>query len=736
MVALCSLTIFVSALLLFAVQPMVAKMLLPVLGGSPSVWNTAMVFYQGALLMGYLYAHLVVKRLSPKKQLISHAVLLVLPFVVLPLAYHNLTPPATSNPAPWMLLTMATSVGLPFFVLSATSPLVQSWFSRAGGGDPYFLYAASNIGSFVGLLAYPLLIEPKLSVTSQSGDWTIGYVLLLLLFGATMAAVAKRFTNVTPVEEAEPERLDEDEPSEPPRSELKRRLRWLFLAFVPSSLFIGVTTYLTTDIVVMPLLWVIPLSIYLLSMVLVFAKRPPIPHKLIVKIFPLGLAALVFTIATRSGQFKFISFGAHLLMLFVGCMLCHGELARDRPKPSRLTEFFLIMSVGGVLGGLFNALVAPLVFVHVVEYVIALTLLALGLPSRNRDSSSTSFLKDLAIPSVIVVSAMAVIWLQLKGGYLPEYATSIAIGVAALLIVFLSARPLRFAVGILGLLVMGVYSRDDGGKEIYSSRSFFGVYRVLESDGWHSLTNGRILHGGQAPYSSYALEPQTYYHRLGPLKEVLKDWPREAGAEVAAIGLGTGTLALWSKPGEHWTFFEIDPAVEKIARDTKLFTCIENAKGRVSVTIGDARLSLSQTDQKFDLILMDAFSSDAIPGHLMTLEAMKVYQSRLRPGGRVAVHISNRYLKLEPVVTALTDQMGWKAYICDESVNGMQGEDIEVRSAATWMLIGPPELDWSPITSSSRWRVARRAPGIEGWTDAYSSLLPVLRPEAFSISMR
>lgn len=722
MVAIFSLTVLVSAFLLFAVQPMVAKMLLPILGGSASVWNTAMVFYQGALLLGYLYAHTVARKLPLRTQLVVHGVLLLIPFLVLPLAYGQLHPPTTGNPSPWMLLTMATSVGLPFFVLSATSPLLQTWFSRAGRGDPYFLYAASNVGSFVGLLAYPFFIEPTLSVAEQSTRWTWGYAALVVLFGVTLVKMIKHVPSET------------REASEAPESiPMGRKLRWLFLAFVPSSQFIGVTTYLSTDIAVMPLLWVTPLAIYLLTMVLVFAKRPPIPHKWIVAAFPIVLAGLVFLIAARLGTFRMPVFGAHLLMLFVGAMLCHGELAKDRPGAGRLTEFFLIMSAGGVLGGIFNALVAPTLFRQVIEYALILGVIGLALPQRSPGWSSRLIALDIVLPEVVAAFALVGVYLYKHNDWAPEWVSASAIGLSCLALCFFASRPLRFALGIAAMLGVGVYAGQGRNTTLYTNRSFFGVYRVDRWKDAHSLLNGRILHGEQILRPDIETVPLTYYHVFGPLKEVLGAWPRPVGAHIGAVGLGIGTVALWSRTGEEWTFFEIDPMVERIARDPSLFTCLQKAKGKVSVTLGDARLQLQRSTDKFDILLIDAFSSDAIPAHLMTEEAMEVYRSRLTPNGLLAVHISNKFLDLEPLVAALAKNMGWRAMICHELRHPVEGPMTEGRTESVWMVLGPPCLDWTTFTSRPRWEAPKERAGLKPWTDAYSSLLPLLRKSALRL---
>ncbi len=723
MTAICSLAVFVSAFLLFSVQPMVAKMLLPSLGGSPSVWNTAMVFYQGALLLGYLYAHGVSRKLPRKAQLFVHGVALLLPFVVLPLAYGNLHPPATGNPSLWMLMTMALSVGLPFFVLSATSPLVQTWFAKHGGGDPYFLYAASNVGSFAGLLSYPLLIEPRLSVTEQSSQWMLGYIALVAIFVALIVVLLKR----QPL--TEKEAIVDDE-----SITWTRRLRWIFLAFIPSSQFIGTTTFLTTDIAVMPLLWVIPLSIYLLTMIMVFAKRPAIPHKWIVLVFPYTLAGLTFMIAAQVAPFKMLAFGAHLIMLLVGALLCHGELAKDRPAPARLTEFFLLMSFGGVLGGLFNALVAPSLFVHVVEYSIVLALSAFALPIRSKVKEWAATAWDFAVPISVATLVMVIVWLKATETVaIPRTGISIAIAVGCGLVALCGNRPLRFAVGIASIMAVGYYHAVSSRHDLFAGRSFFGVYRVEMWGVSHTLTNGRILHGEQIMTRQLESVPLSYYHPLGPLKEIFGDWIRPKNARVAAIGLGTGTVSLWSRKGEHWTFFEIDPLVERIARDTKLFTCLANAQGKVDVTLGDARLRLEEPGDEFDLIVMDAFTSDAIPVHLMTLEAFRVYQSRLKETGFLAVHISNKFLSLEPLVAAISAQMGWEAYICDEANEPVIGPMLEGRTPASWMVVGPRSLDWKAFKSNARWRKAEMSADVVAWTDAYSSLMPLFRDGAFNL---
>ncbi|MEQ1821025.1 MAG: fused MFS/spermidine synthase [Fimbriimonadaceae bacterium] len=717
MAAICSLTLLISAFLLFSIQPMVAKMLLPILGGSPSVWNTAMVFYQGALLLGYLYSHLVTKHFSLKRQLVFHMVMLVLPFAVLPLYFNSgLRPPTQSSPIPWMMMTMALSVGLPFFVLSASSPLVQAWFARSGGKNPYSLYAASNVGSFLGLLSYPFLIEPNLTTVQQSQIWTGGYVLLFALFVVTIAKTSS--TKPSAVEEVEAD-------SAPQPIEWKRKLRWIFLAFIPSSHFIGVTTFLTTDIAVMPLLWVIPLAIYLLTMIFVFANRPPIKHSLIVMITPYALAGLLFVaiMGMKMRMPNIVIFPAHLLMLFIGAMLCHGELAKDKPEPRQLTEFFLIMSFGGVLGGIFNALIAPVIFVQVVEYSLILVLLALAIPARVKEWTKSLLLLDVAVPFGIFGTMIGLIYLQ-RNFSMVSNNTAIPplIAVGCLATIICAARPLRFALTVAAMTFVGVYNNQTVRKTIFSGRSFFGVHRVESVGKTHNFMNGRILHGKQS-FDETELTPTTYYHPAGPLKPAMAT--RAADARIGVVGLGVGSMALWSRPGEDWTFFEIDPIVEKMAWNPELFTCLTKAKSKPKIVLGDARLSLEQDQPEFDILLIDAFSSDSVPAHLLTVEAFQIYQKRLKPNGFLCVHISNKYLDLEPVVAAVADVVNYRAYVCDETRYEIGKEPG--RNKSVWVICGAKGNDWSAFESSPIWPTAKKRPGVKAWTDDYSSLLPIMR---------
>ncbi len=732
MAFLCSLLLLLSAFLLFSIQPMVAKMLLPILGGSPSVWNTAMVFYQATLLGGYFYSHVVSKKLAFKNQVKVHLVLLVLPAIVLPLYYGDLHPSGTGNPIGWMLGVMALSVGLPFFVLSASSPLIQSWFSRAGYKDPYFLYAASNIGSFLGLLSYPFFIEPRLTAQQQSTFWTIGYLGLAVLFAFTALKLRGKVLAMPAETETEPEE----------KLSWSRRLKWLFLAFVPSSQFIGVTTYLTTDIAVMPLLWVIPLAIYLLTMVFVFAKKPPIPHKLIVAAFPFLMAGLIFMTAVKITKTSSIlyaltatnaaAFTGHLLMLFIGAMLCHGELAKDRPSTGRLTEFFLCMSFGGVLGGMFNALIAPNIFVQVIEYTLVLTVLCLALPSRAPGWRPSLVALDFAVPVMIGAGTFGLLWWQENHGMLSRQTyVPLLTAIGCLACVICAARPLRFALAIGSMILIGVYNHQTVRKTIFAGRSFFGVQRV-ESIGskktgvTHSLLNGRILHGKQIFRPDLENMPIAYYHPEGPLKEVFGTYPRPADAKVAVVGLGVGNTSLWSKKGEKWTFFEIDDLCEKLARDTSLFTCLANAQAKPDVIIGDARLRLNDVpDRTYDILLIDAFSGDSIPAHLMTVEAYQLYRRKLKPNGLLAVHISNRYLDLEPLVSAIATSLEMKSLICHEA--DAEETKHEARVRAKWCVVGPRSLDWAVFEEGGRWQPTRKDRNIVAWTDEFSSLLPLMQ---------
>ena len=747
-VALFSMTLFVNAALLFAVQPMFSKMVLPMLGGTPAVWNTCMLFFQTALLGGYLYAHVTTRWLDVRKQSLLQLVLFGLTFLTLPVAVASGWKPTGSEmPVWWLAALLTVSLGAPFFMLSTGAPLLQRWFSESGhpaAANPYFLYAASNLGSMVALLAYPVLIEPRLRLAQQSHFWTVGYVLLVTLI-ATCAFVTRRGMRgalavaagpATRSVAADATAADVDAFNAMPvassitaeRLTAWRRVRWILLSFVPSSMLLAVTTYLATDVASIPLLWIIPLALYLLTFVIVFARKVVIfRHAFAVWLQPPFLLILAVAIALMMQRSVTALAPTHLAAFFLTALVCHGELAKDRPSVSHLTEFYLWMSVGGVLGGIFNVIVAPQIFDSVLEYPIAIVLAALLRPTLAKRRPYDRVL-DVAMP----VALCLLIIILMRSGFPPEKwgpkAPVLVFGAYALIILCFQRHALRFALGVAAIFVGSALGRGADESLLFRGRSFFGVYRVMAYPKHHALQNGTTTHGGQSIYPEFAREPLTYYHRDGPLGQSfawLMRWNMDR--RVAIVGLGTGTIACYGRTNETWTFYEIDPLIERIAFNPKYFSYLRDCPPTKRIILGDARLSLTQApDGAYDYIILDAFSSDAIPVHLMTREALQLYLRKLAPGGSIAFHISNRYLNLEPVVVELAR---------DARLAGIVGADTAITSAQTmsfkmnskWIVLSRRAKDHAVLALQPGWRVLAPKSDVALWTDDFSNVFSVFR---------
>ncbi len=942
-----ALTLFTSALLLFLVQPMVGKMVTPLLGGTPAVWNTCMVFFQALLLAGYAYAHASSAWLGARKQAVLHLLVLLAPLAFFPLAVDRARAiGADRDPVVTVLILLAGSVGVPFLVVSTSAPLLQKWFASTdhpAARDPYFLYGASNLGSMLALLGYPTLVEPGLRLANQRWAWCVGYAVLAALVAGCAACLWRSPPAKEPSGEAPPPVGDEpslpvppdafadrpgpgrgasrakktmitDKPAAPPpviggRVTALRRLRWVALAAVPSSLMLGATTYMTTDIAAIPLLWVLPLALYLLSFIIVFSKIPEVVQAIIVSLAAIGLTAgiawrvpaflgtgqpwtlvwavwaacgvsallslrllfvrddkllhrafvlamplfvllLLFVMlmlgGTKSSHLLYIVI-LHLTTLFVVAMVCHGELALDRPAPRHLTEFFLWMSLGGVLGGLFNALVAPLVFNAIIEYQLALVVacflvppltaqakeggwnlaadlvllvlflliggLLLGLRLYDGDldfailKGETGVLAaaglgcgllvalvnllrkpwplpasaclDAALPLALVVLVAGLCWgldatqvssrvqsfaqrLNMNGERLRDY---LAFGVPAVLCYTFVERPLRFGLTVGALaLTAGVCATVLDHPE-YQNRSFFGVLRVerknWRSDGGNHLESTTLMHGTTLHGTQYrdrddaahdlALRQKavTYYDATGPVGHLFAAYNTDPSRPYGVIGLGTGTMASYALPGQHVTFYDIDPVVRGISYDTdEYFTFVSDARGRgarIDLVMGDARLTMEQQrftdDEKYGLLVVDAFSSDAIPIHLITQEALRLYFDHMRPDGIVLFHISNYYLDLQPVLANLAAREGLAGCVFSDGSDGVFG-----KLASTWVALArkPEHLgrllrqaEWSKAQPALRaatlvagnlnapWEDLNPDARVGVWTDDYSNLLSV-----------
>jgi hypothetical protein len=732
-------TLFLSAALLFAVQPMVAKMILPLLGGAPSTWITCMLFFQTALLAGYAYAHWSTAWLGPRRQSVVHLLLLGLSLFVLPVALPGgWTPGSTGNPAGWLLLVLVVSVGLPFFVLSSTGPLLQQWFTttpHASARDPYFLYRASNLGSMLALLAYPVLIEPRLRLADQGDVWAGAYLGLVVL---TLVCAVARWR--APVEAATAAGAvpfpasTGDAPSDTvvvPSAPVTagRRCRWVLLAFVPSIFMLAVTTHITTDIAAVPLLWVIPLALYLLSFIVVFSPRPTILSALMKQAQPFLILDLVLFIVLGVTQPVVLVVAANLLAMFVSALVCHGRLADDRPPSARLTEFYLWIALGGALGGVFSAVVAPLLFDSVIEYPLAIVLACLLRPGRDTGHDRRSRTLDVLLPLGVGVVFVGLAALGHAVGFSSLVARGVPLAVVVVICATFVSRPVRFGLAVGAVLIAAAVSFSSANDTLYTDRTFFGVLRVErdEENRLHRLVHGNTLHGAQSTDPARRLEPLAYYEPVG---QVFGSLPGATStSDVAVIGLGTGSLACFGRPAQHWTFYEIDPAVERLARDPKLFTYLRDCPPRSDVVLGDARRSLLKGPRgRFGVIVVDAFNSDSVPVHLLTREALALYLDRLADGGVIAVNVTNRYLDLKEVVGELAGDAGL-ASLARDRIHISEAESEQGKAGSVWIVLAREPADLAPLARDPEWVPLPDFPGSEVWTDDFSNLLGALKRE-------
>lgn len=726
-------TLFLSAFLLFLIQPMAGKMLLPIFGGTPSVWNACMVFFQTVLLCGYGYAHLLMNQRDIRRRSRLHLLFMLSGLVCLPLALHAGTvPPADADPTLFLLYRLTLRVGLPFFIVSSSAPVLQGWFSRTGhpaAGDPYFLYAASNFGSLLALLGYPLIVEPLFPVREQSLFWSAGYLLLIVLFGICRFWLVRRASPLPAARDNTPERSS----GVAAAPSMQRRLFWLFCAFVPSGLMLGTTTYITTNLAAIPLLWVLPLALYLLSFILVFARKQLLPHALVVRLMPYAAIAFApfFFLSIRISEFILIPL--HLAMFFLTGLFCHGELAARRPAPRYLTAFYFWMSVGGVLGGMFNTLIAPLVFNRIIEYPLTLFLACLLLPQvdagRHR---GTERMKDVLWPLLLggcIIVLFRIAAFLPAGHHRPVF--PLAFVIAGMVCFSFKGRRMRFtlAFGVL-LLAMAHVNDLAKGEQVYACRNFFGVKRVVVDTrpGVRYLYHGTTVHGSQSLTPGQTNRPLTYYHRSGPIADVFNGFDFSGGKNrVAVIGLGVGSLASYALPDQHFTFYEIDPDVKRIAGNGSFFGFLSGCRGSYDVVLGDGRLTLARSDPgEFDIIVLDAFSSDAIPVHLLTCEALALYLEKLQPDGLLVFHISNRFLNLEPLMVGLADTFGLRCLIRRDFVDEKDPDQVG-KMPSDYAVMGREGGAIRRLAEDSHWQPA--APGVTPlvWTDRFSNLFRLLK---------
>ncbi|MBL0124737.1 MAG: fused MFS/spermidine synthase [Betaproteobacteria bacterium] len=680
-----ALTIFVSAFLLFLIQPVIAKQILPWFGGSAAVWTTCLVFFQCALLAGYFYSDLTTRKLSARRQAILHVALIAIALLLLPIIPDAAwKPQGDEQPSIRILLLLAATIGLPYFLLATTSPLVQAWFSRSyPDASPYRLFALSNLASMLALIGYPFLFEPWISTRQQAVGWSAGFGLFAALIAAsawfglrsTSEAIAADATDI-PVPEAI---------AIPPAPAIKQKLMWILLSALGSILLLAVSNHLTQNISSIPLLWLAPLVLYLITFILCFDAKVGeagwYQRKLFVPLLAVAIVAMAWTLADKDMHFKlYWQIGLFLTGLFVACMFCHGELVARKPHPAYLTTFYLMVSVGGALGSMLVGVVAPLTLPAYFELEIAIVLLA--------------------------ALATATLWKRFHIGF---------VGIGAMVCVFT----------ILAAIYTVKEFRED---VVLMTRNFYGTLRVKEytpadrENHKRSLVHGAILHGEQYLYPPYNRAATTYYKAKSGVGRILLLMERrnpDAPRKVGVIGLGTGTIAAYGNKVDTVRFYDINPQVVTIAN--REFTYLKDTPAKVEISLGDARLNLEREPaQNFDVLAIDAFSGDSIPVHLITLEALDIYRKHMKPDGVIAFHVSNRFLDLKPVVQMIAEERGLKvAWVRDTYEDGSTTSDWVLLAKTNTLLMNPAILDATYIIPPE--------PGWKLWTDDFNNIVQVMR---------
>ena len=723
-----SVTLFTSAGLLFWIQPLIGKTLLPLLGGSPAVWNTCLLFFQSMLLIGYVYALASSRWLNLGLQAAVHVLLILLIAIYLflsPIHAPVLSAVQHGNPTLWLLKNLLFSVGLPFFIISATNPLLQSWFStlqHRAAVDPYFLFAASNAGSLIALVAFPLVLEPSLGLDEQYRLWRVGFAILVTLTCAIALKALPKVAREAPTLAAT---ATDNELT------VLRRLRWLALSFAPSSLMLGVTTYITTDVASVPLLWVIPLALYLLTFVLAFTKKQFASAALLNRVVVIG--ALVVTLILSSGATEptWILMLTNLGFFFVAALMCHRQLANDRPSVTHLAEYYLWIAIGGALGSVFNVLIAPVLFKSIVEYPLAIVIACVLLRVEDRDENSRniSYL-DVGYPLGLYIVTVG---LAMLVGFLPTSSSTvkvfIVVGIPLVIINhFFRERSVRFALGLAAVMLGSVYYSAHTDRTLHVVRNFFGTTRVTtDSMGRiNSLYSGNTVHGSQFVEQSRRCEPLSYHHENGPLGQVMAVFnAAPANSRVAVIGLGVGAMAAYSKPEQQWTFYEINPDVINIARDSQYFSYLRSCmSGSLNIVEGDARLNLQNAAPAYyGLIVLDAFSSDAIPVHLVTQQALDLYLSKLAQGGILAFHISNRSLDLKPILANLARSRNLVCIGFDD----LKPSSFEGKDPSQWVVMARSAPEISNLSINTQWQQLNGRKGERVWTDEFSNIVRAIR---------
>lgn len=696
-------SVFLSALLAFSVEPYTAKRMLPAFGGTASVWVTCLVAFQGLLLLGYLYAH-ALTRLSRRAQITLHLAVIAASFVVFPFR-PPLPAPAEDIPLFRLLFEMARTAAFPFLVLASNSTLVQHWYARREGGQPWFLYAVSNAGSLIGLLGYPAIVEPLSGLRAQSFAWLVGYALFALATGLVLVMAAGGAPDAKPASSA------------PPR---EQTLRWFVRSALGAMLLTAVSFWVTVDVAAVPLLWVLPLALYLLTFIFAFSPRVPFPRSTLVILTMLAITLGLLNSMVSADSLELV-LGPGLGAMFLGCWIVHGDLARDRPAPDRLSGYYLWIAAGGFAGGLVGNVLPPLLFDSIAEYPVALALLGLALATGTGVQPLQATLRRRStwaiLAAVLALLVMTSIGLRSEKGD-GQWFHLVLVLVLVPGIVLVEKRPGLFGLSVVciaAFLVTGNLS----GNLIASERSFYGVVRVSIAKGAVVMKHGTTIHG--VARRKPGDPPGAYYHPAGPLGE--RVLAQSDDARIGIIGLGTGALAALTKPGQKVTFYEINPDVGPLAHEH--FDFLRTSPAAVDHVLGDARFTIaSEPDGTFDLLIVDAFSSDDIPVHLLTQEGVAVWLRKIKPDGMVVFHVSNRYFHLLPVLRGAAEASGvrgyWKSF---DATKRQRDEDL-----ATDLLAGAMTSDSASGAQlvTAGWHPASEGDPATLWTDDYTSVLRTL----------
>ncbi len=718
--------LFLSALIMFTVQPLIGKLLLPNLGGAANVWNTCMVFYQSLLFLGYGYAHWLTARFALAKQHWIHLGLIVVSLIFLPLALPSeLKPPTEHNPFFWLCGILLLTVGLPFFVLAATSPLLQKWFSNLGhrrSADPYYLYAASNAGSLIALLSYPFLIEPNLGLDYQKMAWSIGYAILCLILAVAGFRLLQRHRANQQVSEPELDFAHLDK---------KRIAHWLALGFVPSSLLLSLTQYISTDIAAMPLLWVLPLALYLLTFIVAFSTG----YQRIAGFFCQAQAIvlpplLAFSFINPASLPFVLNLCLHGLAFFLACQVCHGQLALSRPDSRHLTAFYLILSLAGMLGGWFVTFLAPLIFDGVYEYPLLLAM-ALILRPGLLPASPKTWLETLLWPGLVLTLGFG-IYFSLDS--LADVLDILGVGLILIAGITYAFREQPLILGgmsgVLLLFATGLHASLS--HTLFQERNFYGVVSVRENlieneqgkpEVIHELYHGTTKHGSQRQAQQFRTVPYLYYSRPGPMGQLFSAYAEQnQNWHIGVVGLGVGALLCYRNSGQQWTVFELDPLVVETAANDAYFSYLRDCGNDAKIVLGDARLSLEKTeDGSFDLLVLDAFSSDSVPAHLLTHEAIQLYLDKLNDTGLLAFHITNRHLDLKKILAVHAQQNGIAGLL--QEFRPSQHSPLIV--AADWIVLARDEQTLTALKQNPNWQKPPLYFNARAWDDDFTALLDI-----------